>query len=148
MPDQAAETKSDSGKRDLTQGPVWRALAALSAPMSFGIFAVLSVGLADAYFLGQLSGTALAAVGFIYPVTTAITFLSIGLSAGANAALSQGIGAGDDSEATRPPGLHTIGLGLTLSLMVAALVFLIYPLIFSALGAGQEVSDAIAAYMP
>ena len=56
MPDQAQDTDTNDGKRDLTKGPVWRALAAMSAPMSFGIFAVLSVGLADAYFLGQLSG--------------------------------------------------------------------------------------------
>ena len=140
--------KSQDGTRDLTEGPVWRALGAMSAPMSFGIFAVLSVGLADAYFLGQLGGAELAAVGFIYPVTTAITSLSIGLSAGANAALSQGVGAGDDAEATRRLGLHAIGLGLVLSLAVALLVWLVYPLIFSALGAGEEVSGKIAAYMP
>ena len=147
MPDPNSE-KSQDGTRDLTEGPVWRALGAMSAPMSFGIFAVLSVGLADAYFLGQLGGAELAAVGFIYPVTTAITSLSIGLSAGANAALSQGVGAGDDAEATRRLGLHAIGLGLVLSLAVALLVWLVYPLIFSALGAGEEVSGKIAAYMP
>ncbi|MEW9919112.1 MATE family efflux transporter [Marimonas sp. MJW-29] len=148
MPDQAQSDGSSDNKRDLTQGPVWRALAAMSAPMSFGIFAVLSVGLADAYFLGQLSGSALAAVGFIYPVTTAVTSLSIGLSAGANAALSQGVGRGDVDEATRRLGLHAIGLGLALSLAVALLMWLIYPLIFSALGATEQVSDNIAAYIP
>ncbi|MBD3663609.1 MATE family efflux transporter [Sulfitobacter sp. TSTF-M16] len=120
----------------------------MSAPMSFGIFAVLSVGLADAYFLGQIGGAALAAVGFIYPVTTAITSLSIGLSAGANAALSQGVGAGDDAEATRRLGLHAIGLGLGLSLLTAAAVWLVYPWLFIALGAGEEVSGNIAQYMP
>lgn len=148
MPDQAQDTDTNDGKRDLTKGPVWRALAAMSAPMSFGIFAVLSVGLADAYFLGQLSGAALAAVGFIYPVTTAITSLSIGLSAGANAALSQGVGRGDDDEATRRLGLHAIGLGIVLSLGVAGLFLLVYPWVFGALGAGDGVSDNIAAYIP
>lgn len=144
--DDRADKKDAS--RDLTQGPVWRALAAMSAPMSFGIFAVLSVGLADAYFLGQIGGAALAAVGFIYPVTTAVTSLSIGLSAGANAALSQGVGAGDDAEATRRLGLHAIGLGLVLSMMVAAVVWLVYPYLFSALGAGEDVSENIAQYIP
>ncbi len=148
MPDQSQDDAAQDNKRDLTQGPVWRALAAMSAPMSFGIFAVLSVGLADAFFLGQLGGAELAAVGFIYPVTSAITSLSIGLSAGANAALSQGVGAGDDAEATRRLGLHAIGLGLVLSVTVALLVWLVYPLLFRALGAGDGVSNNIAAYMP
>ncbi|MDF1728199.1 MAG: MATE family efflux transporter, partial [Sulfitobacter sp.] len=96
----------------------------------------------------QVSSTALAAVGFIYPVTTAVTSLSIGLSAGANAALSQGVGRGDDGEATQRLGLHAISLGLALSLAVAGLFYLLYPFIFSALGAEGKVSDAIAQYVP
>ncbi|NNK17219.1 MAG: MATE family efflux transporter [Sulfitobacter sp.] len=149
VPDQdPSENNADDNKRDLTKGPVWRALAGMSAPMSFGIFAVLSVGLADAFFLSKLGGAALAAVGFIYPVTTAITSLSIGLSAGANAALSQGVGRGDDAEATRRLGLHAIGLGLGLSIAVALLFWAIFPLIFAALGAGQDVAKNISAYVP
>ncbi|KIN61454.1 MatE efflux family protein [Sulfitobacter noctilucae] len=148
MPDQAHSDSDNKSNRDLTQGPIWRALASMSAPMSFGIFAVLSVGLADAYFLGQIGGAALAAVGFIYPVTTAITSLSIGLSAGANAALSQGVGRGDGADATRRLGLHAIGLGLGLSIIVALLVWATYPLVFAALGATGSVADNIAAYIP
>lgn len=135
-------------KGDLTKGPVWRALAAMSAPMSFGIFAVLSVGLADAYFLGQIGGAALAAVGFIYPVTTAITSLAIGMSAGANAALSQSVGAGNEDEVTRRLGLHAIGIGLALSVLVALAVWAVFPSLFAALGAGEDVQDLIAQYMP
>ena len=138
---------SDESK-DLTKGPVWRALFMMSAPMSFGIFAVLSVGLADAFFLSRVGGSALAAVGFIYPVTTAITSLSIGLSAGANTALSQGVGRGDEDEDTRRLSLHAIALGLSLSVMVAALVWVCYPLLFSALGAKEAVAENIAGYMP
>ena len=150
MPDHAQDKddQNNSAGNDLTEGPVWRALATMSAPMSFGIFAVLSVGLADAYFLGQIGGSALAAIGFIYPVTTSVTSLSIGLSAGANAALSQGVGRGDDAEATRRLGLHAIGLGLTCALVLAGLVYLTFPFIFSAMGAGEDVSAKIAGYMP
>ncbi|MGZ2258350.1 MATE family efflux transporter [Roseobacter sp. A03A-229] len=139
---------AEKNSADLTKGPVWRALVAMSAPMSFGIFAVLSIGLADAYFLSQVSGSALAAVGFIYPVTTAITSLSIGLSAGANTALSQGVGRGDEAESTRRLALHTILLGLTLALATALLLWISFPWFFSALGAGAEVNGLIADYMP
>ena len=139
---------ADKGKRDLTQGPVWKALAIMSAPMSLGIFSVIAVGLADAYFLGPVSGAALAAVGFIYPVITAITSLSIGLSAGANATLSQAIGAQEDEDETQRRGIHAIGLGLAMSLVVAGLIWLAYPVLFGALGAGGKVAEEIGAYMP
>lgn len=135
-------------KRDLTQGPVWKALAVMSAPMSLGIFSVIAVGLADAYFLGQVSGAALAAVGFIYPVITAITSLSIGLSAGANATLSQQIGAGAQDAEVQRLSLHAVGLGLALSLMLAVVIWLTFPFVFSALGARGDVAGEVAKYMP
>ncbi|MEL6587839.1 MAG: MATE family efflux transporter [Pseudomonadota bacterium] len=134
--------------RDLTEGPVWRALAHVSAPMSLGILAVLSVGIVDAYFLGQLGADPLAAVGYIYPVTAALTSLSIGLSAGANAAISQGLGRRDDAATIHRLGLHAIGLGLGLSLFVAGLFALAYPLIFGAMGASSAVQAQIDAYVP
>ncbi|MEL6913304.1 MAG: MATE family efflux transporter [Pseudomonadota bacterium] len=134
--------------RDLTEGPVWRALTAMSAPMALGIFAVLSVGIADAVFLGRYSDAALSAVGFIYPVTTAVTSLSIGLSAGANAALSQGIGRGDAGAATCRRALHAVGLGLLLSTLVALALWMVSPALFSLMGARGEERTAVLAYMP
>ncbi|MFQ6551616.1 MATE family efflux transporter [Aestuariibius insulae] len=134
--------------RDLTKGPVWRALASVSAPMSLGILAVLSVGIVDAYFLGQLGGAPLAAVGFLYPVATAITSLSIGLSAGANTAVSQAIGRGDDESVPRRLALHAFGLGAVLSLIVAGLFWVGFRWLFGAMGASDEVLKEIAEYAP
>ncbi|WP_281984172.1 MATE family efflux transporter [Thalassorhabdomicrobium marinisediminis] len=133
--------------RDLTQGPVWRGLAAVSAPMSLGILGVLSVGLADAYFLGQLGGEPLAAVGFIYPVTTAITSLSIGLSAGANAAISQAIGRRDGEDAEARLALHAVLIGVTLASIVALLFFAAATPLFRLIGATDSVLLEINAYV-
>lgn len=135
-------------KRDLTKGSVLKALTAMSAPMSLGIFSVIAVGLADAYFLGQVSGAALAAVGFIYPVITALTSLSIGLSAGANASLSQSVGAGRSNDETQRLGLHAIGLGLGLSVVMACFIWLTFEMLFSALGATGDVATEVGKYMP
>ena len=139
---------ADDKKRDLTKGPIWKALTAMSAPMSLGIFSVIAVGLSDAYFLGKVSGAALAAVGFIYPVITAITSLSIGMSAGANASLSQEVGAGAGDDDTQRLGLHAIGLGVLLSVALAAAILVSFPFLFSALGASGQVADEIGSYMP
>ena len=132
--------------RHLTEGPVWRALAAMSAPMTLGILAVLSVGLVDAYFLGRIGETELAAVGFVYPVTAAVTSLAIGLSAGANAALSQAIGRGDEDGATTRKGLHAVGLATILSVLVATGFRLGDGALFAALGATGATAEAVAAY--
>ncbi|NSX54008.1 MATE family efflux transporter [Parasulfitobacter algicola] len=134
--------------KDLTKGPVWKALASVSAPMSFGILAVLSVGIADAYFLGQLGGAPLAAVGFVYPVTTAITSLAIGLSAGANAAISQSLGRGDDTAETSRLAFHAFGLGIILSIMVAFLFALAGQYLFKAMGANGQVLEETKKYLP
>ena len=136
-------------KSDLTRGPVWKALAWVSAPMSFGILAVLSVGLADAYFLGQLGQAPLAAVGFIYPVTTALTSMSIGLSAGANAVVSQAIGRDrSDSDAPVRLALHSTGLGLCLAVLVALAFWISAPLLFQWMGAEGAALDETRAYVP
>ncbi|MEM6325129.1 MAG: MATE family efflux transporter [Pseudomonadota bacterium] len=132
----------------LVNGPVWKALIYLSAPMTLGIFAVLSVGIADAYFLGQVSEEALAAVGFIYPVTTALTSLSIGLSAGANAAISQAIGRDDGEARIARMSLHGLGLGLALSASVALVFYLVHPWLFGLMGARDAVLTEIKAYVP
>ncbi len=134
--------------RDLTKGPVWQALALMSAPMVIGILAVLSVGLADAYFLGQLGGAPLAAVGFIYPVTAAVTSLSIGLSAGANALVSQAIGAGDDDAKAARLAFHAVSIAVVLSLIGAAAFFFTFPPLFKLLGANEAVMAEIALFMP
>ncbi|WP_040610791.1 MATE family efflux transporter, partial [Oceaniovalibus guishaninsula] len=102
--------------RDLTRGPVHRAILSVTAPMVVGILGVIAVGFVDAIFLGMLGQQELAVVGFVYPVTTAIISLSIGLSAGANAALSQAIGAGATGPRVDRMGLHAMGLGLCLGL--------------------------------
>ena len=136
-------------KADLTRGPVWKALAWVSAPMSFGIFAVLSVGLADAYFLGQLGQAPLAAVGFIYPVTTALTSMSIGLSAGANAVVSQAIGRDqNDSDAPVRLALHSLGLGLCLALIVALAFWAVAPTLFQWMGAQDAALAETREYVP
>ncbi|GLO72401.1 hypothetical protein MACH17_39180 [Phaeobacter inhibens] len=128
-------------QKNLTQGAVWRALAAVSAPMSLGILGVLSVGLADAYFLGQLGEAPLAAVGFIYPVTTAVTSLSIGLSAGANAAISQSLGRGDSEIETNRLSVHAIVLGTVVATLVALVFYLGAGALFSVMGAAATTAQ-------
>ncbi|WP_281967239.1 MATE family efflux transporter [Roseovarius nanhaiticus] len=136
-----------SAEKTLNDGPVGRALWSVSAPMTIGILGVVSVGLADAFFLARDGETSLAAIGYVFPVITALTSLSIGLSAGTNTVISQAIGRGEDAEDRRRMTLHAMTLALGLSCAVSLLVYLLAPYLFGAMGAEGEVLSAILGYM-
>lgn len=118
----------------------------MTGPMTLGVLAVISVGLADAYFVGRLGEAPLAAIGFVFPVTIALTSLGIGLSAGANATISQALGRGDEEGAQRVAAHVTV---LTLALGVALMLvgwWSVGPL-FRLLGATPELLPLIEEYM-
>ncbi len=137
-----------AGTRDLTEGPVWVALARVAGPMMLGILAVVSTGLVDAYFLAKVSPEALAAVGFVYPVTTAIMSLSIGLSAGASAIISQALGRKDEDDDVTRRGLHALGLGVIFASLAGVLFWLLDAPLLGALGAEGAVLEAALRYTP
>src|SRR6056297_364839 len=137
-----------STERDLNAGPVGCALITVSAPMTLGILGVLSVGLADAFFLARHSDAALAAIGFIYPVIVALVSLSIGLAAGTNTVVSQAIGKGERSAARYRLTLHAMGLAALLSSIVSLLFWLAAPYLFALMGAKGAVLEAVLGYVP
>ncbi|WP_425092136.1 MATE family efflux transporter [Tropicimonas sp. S265A] len=116
--------------------------------MSLGILAVLSVGIADAYFLGRLGGEPLAAIGYVYPVTSALSSLAIGLSAGANASVSQAIGRKEGDVFLARLSVHAFALGLTLSVVVALCFFAVHVPLFRLMGASDAVLIEIEVYVP
>ncbi|KUF09670.1 MATE family efflux transporter [Pseudoponticoccus marisrubri] len=135
--------------RDLTRGPVGRALWRVSAPMSIGILGVLSVGLADAAFLARAGDVPLTAIGFIYPVIVALTSLSIGLGAGTSAVVSQTLGRdGDDDARAARLALHSLIFAATLATVAALSFWLAAPMIFPLMGAQGAVLEAVLAYVP
>lgn len=136
-----------AAEKTLNDGPVGRALWSVSAPMTIGILGVLSVGLADAFFLARDGATSLAAIGYVFPVITALTSLSIGLSAGTNTVISQAIGRGEDARDRRRMTLHAMALALALSCVVSTLVWLLAPVLYAAMGASGEVLDKVLGYM-
>jgi len=115
--------------------------------MTLGILGVLSVGLADAFFLARDGATSLTAIGYVFPVTAALTSLSIGLSAGTNTVISQAIGKGEDEDAQQRLALHAMGLAMVLSCAVAGLFYLGAPYLFAAMGAQGAVLEAILGYV-
>ena len=69
--------------------------------MLFGIAAIMSIGIVDAYFIGQLGSRELAAVSFIFPITIALSSLGVGVIAGISSVVSRALGSGNPGRAQR-----------------------------------------------
>ncbi len=133
-------------RQTLTEGPVGSQLIRLTLPMIWGIFAVMAIELADAYFVGQLGTLELAAMSFTFPVTMVLSNLAIGLGVGASSVIARAIGEGNPQRVQR---LTTNSLFLSLLIVVVCVLFGFWSLdpLFRALGAGSDVLPLIREYM-
>jgi putative MATE family efflux protein len=111
-----------------------------------GVAGVLSVSLADTYFLGQLGTKELAAISFTFPVVLVITSLGIGLSAGTSSVLSRSIGSGEGAGSSRL-ATDCLILALLLALPTSVIGYVLTEPLFSLLGAEGEVLELVTSYM-
>ncbi|MEN9230352.1 MAG: MATE family efflux transporter [Thermostichus sp. DG02_5_bins_236] len=135
-----------SPRQALTEGPVGSQLIRLTLPMIWGIFAVMAIELADAYFVGQLGTPELAAMSFTFPVTMVLSNLAIGLGVGASSVIARAIGEGNPQRVQR---LTTNSLFLSLLIVVVCVLFGFLTLdpLFAALGAEPDILPLIQEYM-
>lgn len=118
----------------------------LAAPMALGLAAVIFFSVVDTFFVGRLGASALAAMGFTFPVVFFVSSVAMGVGVGLTSVVSRAIGGGDRQRVRR---LVTDGLILAnLLVLLAALAGLLTlePL-FRALGAPDDLLPLIADYM-
>ncbi len=130
----------------LTRGSIAGHLVAQTTPLMLGVAAIISVGLADAYFLGQLGSAELAAIGFVFPVTTALASLGVGVIAGVSSVVSRALGEGNQAKAH---GLANLGvvLGFAAGVLIAGLLLLGREPLFRLMQAEPALLPLIDAYM-
>lgn len=133
-------------ERDLTSRPVQRVLFDMSWPMTLGIVATMSISLADAFFLGRQSTTALAAISFTFPVVLTLMSLAIGLGAGTSSVVSRAIGA-NNQDNVRLTATAALVLCIVVTTILAVIGFFTIRPIFSLLGATGETLDLVEIYM-
>ena len=130
----------------LTTGSIRGHLVGQTLPMIIGVAAIMSVGLIDAYFIGQLGSAELAAVAFIFPVTIALSSLGVGVMVGINSVIARALGEGDRDRAERRANfgvMFALGVGVVLGL---ALFLLLDPL-FRLMQASDALLPLIREYM-
>jgi putative MATE family efflux protein len=130
----------------LVSGSIPRHLVQQTLPAIIGVAAIMSIGIVDAYFIGQLGSDALAAISFIFPVAVASTSLGVGVMVGINSVVARALGEGDHDKAARRANfgiVFAVVCGLAMGL---ALWLLIDP-IFTAMNAPAHLMPLIRAYM-
>ena len=130
----------------LTRGSISGHLVGQTTPMIIGVAAMMSVGLIDAYFIGQLGSAELAAMSFVFPIVTALASLGVGVMVGINSVVARALGEGDMERAQRKASFgiaFAFATGAVLGLLLLALVT---PL-FRLMQASDELLPLIRAYM-
>lgn len=139
---------------DLTKGSVTRHILRMLGPFSVAVIALISVGIVDAIYLGQLTDQsrpdlgvmALAAIGFAHPLTFLGNSANIGLGAGAISALARSIGQGEEMRAKRH-GAAAVLLALLVMVLLASLMWLSMPFVLPMMGAEGEIQSMTRAYL-
>ena len=132
--------------KDLTVGSIPRHVRDLALPASVGLFFQTMYNVVDTYYAGQVSETALAAVGLSFPVFLLVIGASSGLSRGSAGLVSNAIGAKAVDDQRRYIS-QSLSLGLFLSIALTIIGLLISGPIFRFLGAEDEFLALAIAYI-
>lgn len=133
-------------KAKLVTGSIPRHLLGQTLPMIVGGAAMMSIGLVDAYFIGQLGSNALAAISFIFPITVAITSLGVGVMVGINSVVARALGEGDHEKAARRANLGIV-FAVICGLIMGLVLFAAVGPLFALMNANEELLPLIQTYM-
>lgn len=130
----------------LTRGSIRGHLVTQTLPMIIGVAAIMSVGLIDAYFIGQLGSAELAAVAFVFPVTIALSSLGVGVMVGVNSVIARALGAGDTAQAARRANFGAV-FAVVLGAILGLTLYLLLDPLFRLMQASDALLPLIRAYM-
>lgn len=136
---------------NLVEGPLTGHLLRMAAPMTWGIFAIISFQLVDLFFIAQMGTKELAAVSFTLPVSMAIFSLLLGLAIGTSSVLSRKIGQ-EAAGAARHAAIvrmttHGLALGLLTGCILMVLGLCFSDPLFRAMGASDDMMPIIRDYI-
>ena len=133
--------------RDLTRGPISRALILFALPMMAGNLLQQFYNIADTLIVGRVLGTnALAAVGSAYSLMTFLTSIFLGLSMGSGALFSIYRGRGD-TDMLRRGVAHAFALIMLITLVLNAAVYAFLGPILAFLRVPDEVIGGMRSYL-
>lgn len=135
-----------SKDRNLTEGSIWKTLLILSLPIILSNMFQTFYNMADAFWLGKLGKTALAAPTITFNVVFTIIALAGGLAMGGTTLVGQYKGAKDEKMVNRAAG-NTYSMIFIIAVILAAIGFMFSPLILRLLQTPAEAYSDTLVYM-
>lgn len=135
-----------SSSARLVSGSIPGHLVSQTLPAVIGVAAIMSIGIVDAYFIGQLGSAPLAAISFIFPVAVASTSLGVGVMVGINSVVARALGEGDFDKAARRANFGIV-FAAVCGLMMGLALWAMIDIIFAAMNAPAHLMPLIHAYM-
>lgn len=130
----------------LVSGSIPGHLVSQTLPAIVGVAAIMSVGIIDAYFVGQLGSAPLAAISFVFPVTVACTSLGVGVMVGINSVVARALGEGDVVKAARRANFGIV-FACACGVAMGLLLWLLIDPVFALMNAPAHLMPLIRAYM-
>jgi len=115
-------------------------------PASIGLFFQTMYNVVDSFYAGQISTTALAALGLSFPVFLLIIASSSGTSRGTSALIANAIGS-DDQKSQRTYIAQSLSMGFLLSIAMTILGLALAGPLFQLMGAGGEYLETSLSYI-
>jgi putative MATE family efflux protein len=131
---------------DLTSGGIGSPLFYLAIPIVITNLLQTAYNLADTFWLGQYSTTALAAISFAFPMVFLLISLGIGISVAGSVLVAQNTGAGDERGAEYAAS-QTFVFAVLASAVLGVVGYFIVDDLLRIFGASPEVLVAATAYM-
>ncbi len=137
---------STQPKFDLTEGSIPRHLVRMTLPMIWGILAIISFQLVDAYYISRLGTSELAAISYTFPITYGIFSIFIGFGVATSSVISRMIGEKRTEDMKRVAS-HSLLLVLIVSLILGLLGIVLIDPIFTLIGANPTELSMIKSFM-
>jgi putative MATE family efflux protein len=131
---------------DLTGGGIGKPLFYLSLPIVVTNLLQTAYNLADTFWLGQYSTTALAAISFAFPMVFLIISLGFGVSVTGSVLVAQHTGAEEPRQAEYAAS-QTVAFAVLVSIVLGAVGFVVVDDLLRFFGASPDVLAAAVAYL-
>ena len=128
------------------EGPIARALVILAAPIILSNILQTGYQVTDAFWVGRLGASAVAAVSVSFPVTFLVIALGAGLAMAGATLTSQYMGAGRQSMVNHVAGQTMIMVAIT-SVILGALGYVLAPHLLELLGVAPDVYEGALGFM-
>jgi Na+-driven multidrug efflux pump len=129
----------------LLTAPILPTLVRFALPNMGGMLATALAAIAETTYVGMLGVSSLAGMALVFPMVMLQMMLSGGaMGGGVSSAVSRALGAGEGARANAL-ALHALWIGLTGGALYTALMLVLGPAMFAALGGrGDALAQAVA----